>query len=219
MSIPDNVFAAFPPIPYASFRDQVRNGDIVLCQGREPFSRLIQWATESPWSHAGLVFRLDEVDQVIVVEAVEKIGVRAVALSEFLSRNSEGVSPFPGKILLARHDQLKAEADPHAVRELAKFAFDHLGDRFASGDILKIALRIAHARLFGSDRTPKMLLPDGEFICSEFVAGAYAEAGLKIPWDGLGFVAPCDIANDPHLQPVAQADVAHPPRPQGKARR
>ena len=50
-------------------------------------------------------------------------------------------------------------------------------------------------------------------------AGAYAEAGLKIPWDGLGFVAPCDIANDPHLQPVAQANVTHPPRPQGKARR
>jgi len=214
MSIPDDALQTCAPLAYPAFRDRVRDGDILLCQGRDPFSRLIRWSTKSPWSHVGLVFRIDSLDRLIVVEAVEKIGVRAVSLVDFLSRDSEGTSPYPGKILLARHDQLAgADGDRAAVRALAAFAFDHLGCRFAPGEIGKIALRIAHARLFGGRRTPRPLLPDDEFICSEFVAAAYDSAGLKIPWDGLGFVAPCDIAEDPRLAPVAQADVTRPPAP------
>jgi hypothetical protein len=80
-------------------------------------------------------------------------------------------------------------------------------------------MRIIDARVFGNRKTPKPLLAEDEFICSEFVAGAYHKAGLTIPWDGLGFVAPSDIAADENLYPVAQADVAHPPRRFGKARR
>lgn len=214
MSIPDDALETNAPVPYAELQDRVRDGDIVLCQGRDPFSRLIRWSTRSPWSHVGLVFRIDSLKRVIVVEAVEKIGVRAVSLVDFLSRDSEGTSPYPGKILLARHDLLSgADGDKASVHALAAFAFDRLGCRFAPGEIGKIALRIAHARLFGDRRTPRMLLPDDEFICSEFVAAAYDKAGLRIPWDGLGFVAPCDIAKDPRLQPVAQADVTHPPAP------
>jgi hypothetical protein len=96
---------------------------------------------------------------------------------------------------------------------LAKFSFDHLGCKFASSEIAKIALRILTARLSGNRRTPAFLLRDDEFICSEFVAKAYEQAGLKVPWDGLGFIAPCDFADDPKLSPVAQVDVSHPPRP------
>lgn len=215
MSVPDTALETYAPIPYPRFRAEVRDGDIVLCQGRDPFSRLIQWSTKSPWSHTGLVFRIDSLDREIVIEAVEKIGVRAVSLEDFLSRDSEGTSPYPGKILLARHDQL-GDANSRAVRSVAKFAFEHLGCKFAPAEIAKIALRIVDARVFGNRRTPKLLLTEDEFMCSEFVAAAYERAALKIPWDGLGFVAPCDIADDPHLHPVAQADVDHPPRPPEK---
>jgi hypothetical protein len=212
MGVPRNVLEITAPSPYAEVRERLRDGDIVLCQGRDPFSKLIQWSTKSPWSHVGMVFRVDSLDQVVIIEAVEKIGVRAVALADFLSRDSAGTHPYPGKILFVRHQQLKGDVSDPRVLELAKFAFSRLGCKFAPKEIAKIALRIAGGRLLGDRKTPGFLNADDEFICSEFVAGAYAQAGLAIPWDGLGFVAPSDIAEDPSLFPVAQADVEHPPR-------
>lgn len=217
MSIPNDVLETLSPTTYARLRDTLRDGDIVLCQGRDPFSKLIQWSTRSPWSHVGMVFRVDSVDRVIIIEAVEKIGVRAVALSDFVSRDSEGTHPYPGKILVVRHREFKGDATDPRVLELAKFAFSRLGCKFAPRKIFKIALRIIDARLLGNRKTPRMLLSNEEFICSEFVAGAYAKAGLTIPWDGLGFVAPCDIANDENLLPVVQVDVENPPRRFGAA--
>jgi hypothetical protein len=219
VSIQDDVLETLPPVPYAELRKTLRDGDIVLCQGHDPFSRLIQWSTKSCWSHVGMVFRVDSLDQVIVIEAVEKIGVRAVALADFLSRDSGGTHPYPGKILFARHRQLKGDVSDPRVAELATFAFAKLGCKFAPGEIAKIAMRIIDARLFGNRKTPKGLLSNDEFICSEFVAGAYAKAGLTIPWDGLGFVAPSDIAEDEAVYPIAQADVANPPRRFGKPAR
>ena len=216
MSIPNNVLEAMPPTPYARLREMLRDGDIVLCQGKDPFSKLIQWSTGNPWSHVALVFRVDSLDRVIVIEAVEKIGVRAVDLADFLSRDSEGTHPYPGKILFVRHEQLKGDVTDPRVIELATFAFSRLGCKFASGEIAKIAARIVEARLLGNRKTPRMLISSDEFICSEFVAGAYDKAGLTIPWDGLGFVAPCDIADDAALYPIAQADVEHPPKSYGK---
>ena len=208
-----------PPVPYGELRGSLRDGDIVLCEGRDPFSRLIQWSTKSRWSHVAMVFRVDSLEQVIVIEAVEKIGVRGVALADFVSRDSAGTHPYPGRILFARHRALSGDVSDPRVAELARFAFAKLGCKFAPGEIARIAMRIIDARLFGNRKTPTVLLPDDEFICSEFVAGAYHQAGLTIPWDGLGFIAPSDIADDESVFPLAQADVAHPPRQFGKRRR
>ncbi len=213
MAIPDDVLKTFPPLPYVEVRKLVRDGDIMLCQGRDAFSKLIRWSTKSPWSHIAIAFRIDTLDEVIVIEAVEKIGVRAVSLAEFVSRNSAGVSPYPGKIFLTRHAGLSGDSSDPGVRALARFSFDHLGCKFANREMIKIVARIAEARLFSRHHTPPMLIPENEFICSEFVAKAFEEAGLKVPWDGLGFIAPSDFANDPKLEPIAQVDVSKPPRP------
>ena len=145
MSIPRDVLETLPPISYPALRDSLRDGDIVLCQGRDPFSRLIQWSTKSCWSHVGMVFRVDSLEQVIVIEAVEKIGVRAVALADFLSRDSAGTHPYPGKILFVRHKKLKGDVTDPRVVEMAKFAFAKLGCKFAPGEIAKIAMRIIDA--------------------------------------------------------------------------
>lgn len=213
MTIPEDVLETFKPQPYAEVRKLVKDGDLLLCQGRDPFSKLIRWSTKSPWSHIAIAFRIDSLDEVIVIESVEKIGVRAVALSEFCSRDSEGTSPYPGKILLARHNAYGGGPECPKVRAMARFAFDHLGCHFAPKEITKIGLRIIGAHLFGKRHTPRMLLPDDEFICSEFVAKAYEAAGVKIPWDGLGFIAPSDFALDPDVVPLGQVDVSKPPHP------
>src|SRR5262249_52336011 len=131
MAVPADVLETLKPVAYKQLRDSLRDGDIVLCQGRDPFSRLIQWSTKSCWSHVGLVFRVDSLEQVIVIEVVEKIGVRAVALSDFVSRDSAGTHPYPGKILFVRHRGLKGDVSDPRVVEMAKFAFAKLGCKFA----------------------------------------------------------------------------------------
>lgn len=219
MTIPSEVLEAMPPVAFDDLRKSLKGGDVVLCQGSDPFSRLIQWSTGSLWSHVGLVFSHEDLDQVIVIEAVEKIGVRAVALADFVSRDSEGKHPYPGKILFARHKRIEGAPGDLCVRRMAKFAFEKLGSKFAAGEIVKIAMRIADARLFGNRKTPQLLEADDEYICSEFVAEAYRAGGISIPWDGLGFIAPSDFAEDPDLEPLAQADVRHPPLALGRKRK
>jgi hypothetical protein len=211
MSVADDVLKALKPQPYAKVRKLVQDGDLLLCQGRDPFSKLIQSSTDSPWSHIAIAFRIESLDRLVVIESVEKIGVRCVALSDFCSRDSEGTYPYPGKIVLARHAAFKAMSK---VKPMAKFAFDHLGDRFAGGEIVRIGLRIAEAKVTGGrQKMPKILIPKNEYICSEFVAAAFAAARVTIPWDGLGFIAPCDFANAPQVTAIAQVDVSKPPRP------
>src|SRR6202012_1002277 len=114
---------------------------------------------------------------------------------------------YPGKILFVRHQALKGEVSDPKVRELADFAFSRLGSKFAPREILKIAMRIIDARVFGNRKTPKFLIPRDEFICSECVAGAFAKAGIKVPWDGLCFIAPSDFADDPDVSSGAKGDV------------
>ena len=201
MAIADNVLTEMKPQPYAKVRKLVRDGDLLLCSATDPFSKVIRWSTRTPWSHIAIAYRIPSLDRVMVFEAVEKIGVRTVPLSSFISRTSGGVHPYPGKILLAR-DQRVETLGPKKSKAMYDFAFGCLGDRFAAGEIAKIAARLAFGRL--ARKMPRFLGAKDEFICSEYVARCYAKAGLKIPWDGLGFVAPGDFALAPDVIAVAQ---------------
>jgi hypothetical protein len=202
MSIPDDVLQTMKPLPYAKAREQVRDGDLLFCSAHDPFSRLIRWATRSPWSHVAIAFHIKAIDRVMVLESVERIGVRVVPLSTFISRTSGGQHPYPGRILLARHRGIDGRRASAQMKPMAEFGFDRLGDRFAQGEMIKIILRIVLGRF--DVKLPKGLGPRDEFICSELVARCYERIGLKFPWDGLGFIGPGDIAKSPEVVPIAQ---------------
>ena len=202
MAVDESVLKDLKQTPYKEIRDEVRDGDILLCSATDVFSRLIRWATRSPWSHCAIAFRIEEIDRVLVLEAVEKLGVRCVPLSDFLRRTSGGIEPYPGDIVLARHKGLSAKSRARPMKKMAEFAFDRLGDKFSKGEMNKIALRIVVGRL--NRHMPRSLGPDDEFICSEYVARCYKALGIEFPWDGLGFMAPADIARDPRLEAVAR---------------
>ena len=201
MAIADNVLTEMKPIAYAKARVMVQDGDLLLCSATDPFSKLIRWSTKTPWSHIAIAYRIPSLDRVMVFEAVEKIGVRTVPLSRFIPETSSGVHPYPGRILLARDQRVEALADKKKWA-MYDFAFGCLGNHFAPVEILKIAARLMLGR---SDRKlPHMLGAKDHYICSEYVAKCYAKAGLKIPWDGLGFIAPGDFAHAPDTQAIAQ---------------
>ena len=202
MPIEPDVLKTLRPLAYAKVRGEVRDGDILLCSAHDPFSKLIRWATHSQWSHVAIAFRVESIDRVMVLEAVAKLGVRTAPLSTFIARTSSGTSPYPGQILLARHQAFTSRTTRSRMQRMARFAFDRLGDRFATAEAIKILLRILLGRL--DIKLPKSIGPEDEFICSEYVARCLHAAGVEVPWDGLGFISPADIAADPRVSPVAR---------------
>lgn len=201
MTVPPDVFETLPARPYGEVRGLVRDGDILLCSATNMGSWAIRWATRSIWSHVAIAFRLPAIDRVLVLECVENIGVRAVPLSDFITRTSSGKTPYPGRILLARHQALAERSEPETMRRMTGFAFDRLGDKFSNAETMKIGLRIALGRL--NLKLGSRLQPDDEYVCSEYVANCFAAVDLRIAWDGLGFVAPSDIAADAAVVPAA----------------
>jgi hypothetical protein len=205
MAISDDVLTQMPPTPMEEIVGRIRDGDLLLCSGNDPFSRLIAWSTKSPWTHVALAYRWSSIGRVMVFESVEKLGVRAVPLKSFISRNSQGKHPYPGKILLARHEEVAERLGAKgsaAARRLADAAVDRFGYPFAAGEIAKIGLRIMLGA--ANIKLPKSLGPSNEFICSEYVGRCLQTLGIDIPWDGLGFLAPADFAACPEVHAIAQ---------------
>jgi hypothetical protein len=205
MTISDDVLTKLPPESFAKISRQIRDGDVLMCAAKDPFSRLIGWSTKSPWTHVALAYRWPSLGRIMVFECVQQLGVHAVSLAKFISQTSSGVHPYPGKIILARHDDYaagKKSRTDDQMRRLADFAVDRFGDRFSSAEVLKIATRIVFGRF--NRHMPKALGSKDEFICSEYVARCLDKIEIQIAWDGLGFIAPADFARDPKMHAVAQ---------------
>ncbi len=205
MTIRDDVLTTLPPLPLSEIEPMVRDGDVLLCSAHDGGSRLISWSTRSQWTHIAMAYRWPSLRRIMAFESVHTIGVRAVPLAKFIERTSSGVTPYPGEIILARHEDFadaKGDEESPTMRKLGDFAVDRFGDPFASGEILKIAARIMLGRT--RTKTPKRLAPENEFICSEYVAKCFEVVGINIVWDGAGFVAPADFARDPKMRAIAR---------------
>jgi hypothetical protein len=209
MAIDNDVLTTLKPEPLSKVTGRIRDGDLLLCAGTAPISRAIAFATHSPWSHVALAYRWDGIGRLMVFESVEHIGVRTVPLSNFVLHSGKHRKPYPGKIILARHEDYKDHAGPAAsakMQRLADFAVDRFGSPFAALEILKIGLRIGAGAL--GMKMPRSLGPDDEFICSEYVAKCYENIGIEVPWDRMGFIAPADFAHDPKIHALAQISTA-----------
>lgn len=200
MTIANDIVTTLDPRSYAEIRPEIRTGDILLFSSKELFSHLIQFGTNSPWSHVGLVVRLEAIDRVMVLQAVTQ-GVGTVALSALIEGGGSHQKPYAGHLLLARHARFEALADAGRLREMSEFAVDRFGAPYNTGEILKIAARIVAGWL--NQPMPRLLIADDEFICSEYAAECYRRVGIEIAWDGMGFIAPADFAADPEVSPVA----------------
>jgi len=200
MTIPADIFRTMKPQKYEALRSEIQNGDILLFSGPDLSSRFIQWGTKSLWSHVGFIIRLDHIDRVMLLESVENVGVHTVALSNTVYGNKKSLPPYRGKLLIARHADFTS-VNMHQLKTMSEFAVDRLGSPYAVAEIIKIGMRIMFGMLFNI-KMPQLLQADDEFICSEYVALCYRTIGIQIPWDGLGFIAPSDIANDPKINPV-----------------
>ncbi|MBI5522498.1 MAG: hypothetical protein HY910_07715 [Desulfarculus sp.] len=182
---------AWPVVSYQEIRSTLQSGDLFLTSGDVFLSNLIQKFSKSPWSHSGIVFRLESLDRMLLLEAVEDGGVRLAPLSKYLS-DYEHSQPYPGLCVLARRKGLS----PEQVNSLAKFGLDALTRPYDNAEIARIVGRIA----LGEGRHED----DTAYICSELVQACYQAAGWPFKEDARGFIAPKDIWNDPAVSLLAR---------------
>ena len=198
--------SAVPLRCYDDARPEIRSGDLLLCAGTSVMSRMIQRATESPWSHVALILRLDAIDRVMVLESVESIGVRAVPLSHYVRDYSGSGKGYAGEVLIARHDAF-AHVSGERLHRMSQFAVDLFGHRYDTREILRIAGRIMHKSLGLSSDEVKRLQRDRAYICSEYVWECYRHLGIDLAHDARGFIAPADVADDPRVHPIFYVQV------------
>jgi hypothetical protein len=191
MSLTPQTFPLEPTLPYnQALRERLQTGDILLCSGSGVFSDLIQQATDSPWSHVALIVRLDAIDRILLFESVETFGVRTVPLSRYLTDYEQG-RPYPGGLAVVRHRTFASVTSAHQVQRMLQFAVDHFGNAYNHLQIVRIAARIL-GNSQGKDASLKA------FICSEYVAACFQQAGVALAASDRGYVTPADFA-DPRL--------------------
>lgn len=189
--------AAITTQSYDEIRNHIRSGDILLCSGNTPLSNMIQKATGSVWSHVAFILRLDVIDRILVLESVESIGVRAVPLRGYACDYNGSGRGYPGKVLLARHDDVRQTN----MVNLSRRAIDLLGYPYNTQEILHIAARISLGQ-FGISQEPDKL-PERGFICSEYAYVCFKSIGVAIDFNPQGFIAPEDFAKSKRVQPIS----------------
>lgn len=168
-------------MPYKAIRPQLKTGDLVLFSGTAPVSRLIQLFTAGPWSHVGLIVRLREFNDAVMLWESTTLtdvpdvrrgrpvrGVQLVPLSQRLASydGEVAVRQLQKPLTFGQRDRLatlrhRLSRRPYEQRELEllRSAIDHLG-------------------------TPNREDLSSVF-CSELVAEAYQAMGL-LPEPPLG---------------------------------
>ena len=140
--IEDDVLTKLKQEPLSAIAGRVRDGDLLLCSGNDPFSRLIGWATASPWTHVALAYRWPSLGRIMVFESVQTLGVlhrcRLAATCSFARSKHRPSALHPGfKIILAvdyRRAAWQASGSAAMTARLADFCrIDRFSDPAAVG--------------------------------------------------------------------------------------
>ena len=206
MAVTSEQFLAMKPMPYSQIRAGLRTGDILLFHSTAMTSGVIEHFTDNLWCHAAMVWNDSYIYRVMLLESVDTFGVRCVRLSSKINGCPPSPAPYPGNLLVARHQQLADGMSDDQAHDMTDFAVDRLG-YYSPTELVRIGLRIA-AGLVG-EQIPGFLTPKNAYVCSEYVAGCFATVGIQLAPDKEGFMAPADIARDPSV--VALFSVTHDP--------
>jgi hypothetical protein len=203
MAVSKDEFEKMPVVPYNQARarpDGLRTGDVLLFHSTDLASDMTEIFTNSLWCHAAFIWNIAEADRVLVLESVEKIGVRAMPMSAKINGSAASPKPFGGGLLVARHEDMALKPDPQKIHSMTEYALDRIGYPYSQKELAEIMIRIALAKL--GDIVQGRLDPKNQFICSEYVASCYHAMGIELAPEKLGFIAPGDIANDPKIHAV-----------------
>lgn len=198
MSFSTKTFPAIQTKDYASARDSIKSGDILMCSGSSIFSKMIQKGTNSVWSHIAFILRLDVIDRIMVLESVESIGVRTIPLSNYVYDYNGKGNGYPGKLLIARHD----EFNQANIRNFSKRAVDLFGHPYDMPQVLYLAATWLGRQIINIKSQQNIMPENNAYSCSEYVYECYKSLGIIINYNNQGFIAPCDFASNPSIQAI-----------------
>lgn len=149
---------------YEDFRNEMKDGDVLLFRGTGPMSALIRWKTRSPYSHAGIVAWWN--DRLMVLEAVGK-GVIARPISYNLKK-------YHGDIDYFRSTE---ELDEKTRRRMVSFAQKQLGKEYNMKQLIKFAFKLLFGLKLKQSDDPRSV---SRYFCSHYVADIYARHGYDL---------------------------------------
>ncbi len=182
---------ALSVVAYKDLRNTLRSGDLLFASGDYLVSKAIQKVSDSPWSHVGIIIKLNDLDRVLLLESVEDMGVRLVPLSKYLTDYEDG-KPYRGRVVVGRCKGV----DKQIVDGLTTFGIDELTRPYDKDEIAKILARV----VLGIGKKER----DREYICSELVYECFSNSGLEFDYDKRGFISPENIWRDDDIVPVGR---------------
>ncbi len=179
----------------AELRAGLEDGDVIMCVGNGPMSRMIRWLSRSRASHAGIILHWH--DRVLVAEATGKWGVHVWQLSECVKK-------YKGRVALYKpRPEARARL---SLERLRASVIDYLGRGYRTMSLFQIGWYLLFSRpraMKDPDRHP----PKREFVCSELVAACFREAGVDlVPQIPDGYTTPGDLERSPELVRVGRLE-------------
>jgi uncharacterized protein YycO len=192
----DKDLLKIPKVTYSQLRDTVQAGDLLFYSGEDEVSKLIRRATHSLWSHIGVIFKIENLDRILLLESVESMGVRLIPVSRYI-KNVEHESndgKFDARLVIARHKSLKK----NQVNHLINFGIDQISRPYDLDEIRRIIERIQK----GEGKAVR----DEAYMCSELIYECFLKIGIEIPYNRLGFISPQDIWIDKNIEVIAEIE-------------
>lgn len=178
-------------VPYNKLRPHISSGDLFFASGNYLVSKAIRQVTGSIWSHVGIIFNLEKIDRVLLLESVEDMGVRFAPLSKYVSAYEDD-KPYDGSLVIARLNGVNNTM----VDAIAEFGIDELTCPYDKDEIAKILARV----VLGMGKEEH----DREYICSELVYECFSRAGKQFVYDKRGFISPENIWADKDVSLLAR---------------
>ncbi len=177
-----------PILPYEKLRPYLKTGDIFFSSGSYAFSGVIQRLTKSTWSHVAVIYKDEELNRVLVLEAEPYIGIRLIPLSKYLSDYKGKKRPYKGQIVLSK---LNIEIPKQNLGKGISFGLDELTRPYDNWEIFRIMIRI----LFNISKREK----NRNYICSELVRDVFKKAGVLIHYKDT-YISPDAIWKDERVE-------------------
>ena len=177
-----------PVVPYLKIRDKLKTGQVFFSSGSYAFSGIIQRLTKSVWSHVAIIYKDEELQRVLVLEAEPYVGIRLIPVSKYPKDYKGKKRSYKGQIVIADFNFM---LEKEKMNKAICFGLDELTRPYDNWEILRIMFRI----LFRLGKREK----NRNYICSELVRDAFAKAGILFKFNDT-YISPQEIWKDDRVE-------------------
>jgi len=182
-----------PRLSYAEVREEIQNGDFLLCSGSAFFSTIIKRTTQSIFSHVGVIYWRRDIQRLMLLESVESHGTQMIPLHRYVRNYRQTNRPYPGRLFIARHPDC-ARVTPAQWVTFEQQAIDLLD--YVYNDAEKWHILAAIVAPYLARERAEIATATG-FICSVYASTILVPIQVEIPWNPRGYIAPVDFAKEP----------------------